>query len=150
LAWDWSRPCSRGGKVTVIARVGDALESVRARLGVVTISADVTDETATHRILAEVRPDILALNTGATPRMSRLDQLSWAVFTAPWEHGSRQFADLGVQHLQVHRRRGLLGRGLGPNSRGPVKQLRLPSCHLGPWVGWTSYSCASSARSSRP
>jgi NADP-dependent 3-hydroxy acid dehydrogenase YdfG len=86
LAWDWSRPCSRGGKVTVIARVGDALESVRARLGVVTISADVTDETATHRILAEVRPDILALNTGATPRMSRLDQLSRAVFTAPWEH----------------------------------------------------------------
>jgi hypothetical protein len=71
--------------VTVIARGADALESVRARLGVVTISADVTDETA-HRILAEVRPDILALNADATPRMGRLDQLSWAGFTAPWEH----------------------------------------------------------------
>jgi NAD(P)-dependent dehydrogenase (short-subunit alcohol dehydrogenase family) len=72
--------------VTVVARGADALESVRARLGVATISADVTDETAAHRILAEVRPDILVLNAGATPRMGRLDQLSWADFTAPWEH----------------------------------------------------------------
>jgi len=45
----------------------------------------VTDETAAHRILAEVRPDILALNAGAKPRMGRLDQLSWADFTAIWE-----------------------------------------------------------------
>jgi len=29
----------------------------------------VTDETAAHRILAEVRPDILALNAGAKPPM---------------------------------------------------------------------------------
>jgi hypothetical protein len=76
---------AHGARVTVVARGADALESVRARLGVATISADVTDETAAHRILAEVRPDILALNAGATPRMGRLDQLSWADFTAPWE-----------------------------------------------------------------
>jgi len=76
---------AHGAKVTVVARDVDALESVRARLGVATISADVTDETAAHRILAEVRPDILALNAGAKPRMGRLDQLSWADFTAIWE-----------------------------------------------------------------
>jgi NAD(P)-dependent dehydrogenase (short-subunit alcohol dehydrogenase family) len=76
---------AHGARVSVVARGADALESVRARLGVATISADVTDETAAHRILAEVRPDILALNAGATPRMGRLDQLSWADFTAPWE-----------------------------------------------------------------
>jgi NAD(P)-dependent dehydrogenase (short-subunit alcohol dehydrogenase family) len=76
---------AHGARVTVVARNIDALESVRARLGVATISADVTDETAAHRILAEVRPDILALNAGATPRMGRLDQLSWADFTATWE-----------------------------------------------------------------
>lgn len=76
---------AHGAKVTVVARGADALESVCARLGVATISADVTDETAAHRILAEVRPDILALNAGAKPRMGRLDQLSWADFTAPWE-----------------------------------------------------------------
>jgi NAD(P)-dependent dehydrogenase (short-subunit alcohol dehydrogenase family) len=72
-------------RVTVVARDTDALESVRARLGVATISADVTDETAAHRILADVRPEILVLNAGATPRMGRLDQLSWADFTIPWE-----------------------------------------------------------------
>src|SRR5882757_4022529 len=76
---------AHGARVTVVARGADALESVRARLGVATISADVTDETAAHRILAEVRPDILALNAGAKPRMGRLDQLTWADFTATWE-----------------------------------------------------------------
>src|SRR5258707_2994494 len=77
---------AHGARVTVVARGADAVESVRARLGVAAISADVTDETAAHRILAEIRPDILALNAGAKPRMGRLDQLSWADFTAPWEH----------------------------------------------------------------
>lgn len=77
---------ARSARVTVIARGADALAAVRARLGVATISADVTDETAARQILTEVRPDILVLNAGAKPRMGRLDQLSWADFTAPWEH----------------------------------------------------------------
>ncbi len=76
---------AHGAGVTVVARDADALRSVRARFGVATISADVTDETAAHRILGEVRPDILVLNAGAKPRMGRLDQLSWADFTATWE-----------------------------------------------------------------
>src|SRR6202043_436691 len=29
--------------------------------------------------------EVLVLNAGATPRMGRLDQLSWADFTVPWE-----------------------------------------------------------------
>ncbi len=76
---------AHGAHVTVVARDADALRSVRARLGVATISADVTDETAAHRILAEVRPDILVLNAGTPPPMARLDQISWADFTATWE-----------------------------------------------------------------
>lgn len=76
---------AHGAGVTVVARDADALGSVRARFGVATISADVTDETAAHRILGEVRPDILVLNAGAKPRMGRLDQLSWADFSATWE-----------------------------------------------------------------
>jgi NAD(P)-dependent dehydrogenase (short-subunit alcohol dehydrogenase family) len=76
---------AHGAQVTVVARDADALGSVRARLGVATISADVTDETAAHRILAEIRPDILALNAGTPPPMARLDQISWADFTATWE-----------------------------------------------------------------
>jgi NAD(P)-dependent dehydrogenase (short-subunit alcohol dehydrogenase family) len=77
---------THGARVTVVARDADALRAVRNRLGVATISADVTDETAAHRILAEARPDIVALNAGAKPCMGRLDQLSWAAFSAPWEH----------------------------------------------------------------
>src|SRR5712671_5781226 len=76
---------AHGARVTVVARGADALEAVRARLGVATISADVTDESAAGRILVEVHPDILALNAGAKPRMGWLDQLSWADFTATWE-----------------------------------------------------------------
>src|SRR5438128_3354931 len=72
-------------RVTVVARDADALGSVRARLGVATISADVTDETAAHRILADVRPEILVLNAGATPRMGRVDQVSWADRAIPGE-----------------------------------------------------------------
>jgi NAD(P)-dependent dehydrogenase (short-subunit alcohol dehydrogenase family) len=72
-------------RVTVVARGADALEAVRTRLGVATISADVTDEAAAHRILSQVHPDILALNAGATPREGRLDKMSWADFTVPWE-----------------------------------------------------------------
>jgi NAD(P)-dependent dehydrogenase (short-subunit alcohol dehydrogenase family) len=76
---------AHGAAVTVVARDADVLRSVSARLGVATISADVTDETAAHRILGQVRPDILVLNAGTPPRMARLDQMSWADFTAPWE-----------------------------------------------------------------
>lgn len=76
----------QGARITVIARSADSLDAVRARLGVATIPADVTDDGAARRILADARPDILVLNAGAKPRMGRLDELSWADFTAPWEH----------------------------------------------------------------
>jgi NAD(P)-dependent dehydrogenase (short-subunit alcohol dehydrogenase family) len=75
----------QGAKVTVVARNRTALTAVEERLGVAVISADVTDQEAASRILADVRPEILVLNAGTTPRMGRLDQLSWADFTAPWE-----------------------------------------------------------------
>ena len=70
----------QGARVTVVARDEDALASVKQRLGVAVAPADVTDEGAAHRILAEVRPDVLVLNAGATRPMGRLDQLSWADF----------------------------------------------------------------------
>lgn len=77
---------AQDARVTVVARSADALECVRARLGVATIPADVTDEAAAYRILTEVRPDIVVLNAGTPPRMAPFDQTSWADFTAPWEH----------------------------------------------------------------
>jgi NAD(P)-dependent dehydrogenase (short-subunit alcohol dehydrogenase family) len=76
---------ARGANVTVVARGAEALKAVGTRLGVATICADVTDKLAAGHILEEVRPDILALNAGATPRMGRLDQLSWEDFSVAWE-----------------------------------------------------------------
>jgi NAD(P)-dependent dehydrogenase (short-subunit alcohol dehydrogenase family) len=76
---------ARGAQVTVVARDTDALEVVRTRLGVKTIAADVTDEAAAKRILAEIGPDILALNAGMPPPMGRLEEISWTDFTASWE-----------------------------------------------------------------
>jgi NAD(P)-dependent dehydrogenase (short-subunit alcohol dehydrogenase family) len=77
---------ARGARVTVVARGTEALEAVGARLGVATISADVTDEAATHRILSECRPDIVALNAGTPPPMGRLDQITWEDFSSSWEN----------------------------------------------------------------
>jgi NAD(P)-dependent dehydrogenase (short-subunit alcohol dehydrogenase family) len=75
----------RGAKVTVVARDSDALATVQARLGVAVISADITDEGTAYRVLSEVKPEVLVLNAGAKPPMGRLDQLSWADFSATWE-----------------------------------------------------------------
>ena len=125
---------AHGAKVTVVARDADALQSVRARLGVATISADITDETAAHRILAEVRPEILALNAGTPPPMGRLDQLSWADFTAPWETGkawpSRSMSWFTPCREKLHRsmRSPTLSRG-GKSSAIPVPS-RSPSPSL--------------------
>jgi len=76
---------AEGVDVTVVARGAAALEAVKARLGVATISADVTDRAVANRIVADIKPDILALNAGVTPRMGRLDKLSWEDFSLSWE-----------------------------------------------------------------
>src|SRR5712671_3538861 len=75
----------QGAKVTVVARDQAALAAVKQRLGVAVISADVSEEGAAKRILADIRPEILVLNAGATPHMEPLDQVIWADFTAIWE-----------------------------------------------------------------
>ena len=75
----------QGAKVTVVARSAVDLEAVSARLGVKTISADITDARAAKQILVETRPEVLILNAGATPRMGPIDELSWEDFTKPWD-----------------------------------------------------------------
>jgi NAD(P)-dependent dehydrogenase (short-subunit alcohol dehydrogenase family) len=75
----------QGARVSVVARSAPDLEAVSARLGVKTISADITDERAAKQILAEIRPDVLILNAGATPGMGPIDKLSWEDFTKPWD-----------------------------------------------------------------
>ncbi len=98
----------RGARVTVVARDKTALAAVKQRLGVAVISADVGQDGAAERILAEVRPDVLVLNAGATPRMGSLDLLGWADFTAIWETDVKA----GLYWLQA-----ALNLPLGPGSR---------------------------------
>jgi NAD(P)-dependent dehydrogenase (short-subunit alcohol dehydrogenase family) len=99
---------AQGARVTVVARGTEALDLAAARLGIATISADVTDEAAAHRIVGEIRPDILVLNAGTPPRMGRLDQLSWADFSLPWETDVKA----GLYWLQA-----ALNTPLAPGSR---------------------------------
>jgi NAD(P)-dependent dehydrogenase (short-subunit alcohol dehydrogenase family) len=99
---------AHGARVTVVARGADALASARARLGVATVAADVTDDAAARRIVADVRPDVLVLNAGAAPPMARLDQMSWADFTATWETDVRA----GLYWMQA-----ALNLPLAPGSR---------------------------------
>jgi NAD(P)-dependent dehydrogenase (short-subunit alcohol dehydrogenase family) len=75
----------QGAAVWVVARGAGDLEAVHSRLGVETISADITDAAAARRILSDVRPEILVLNAGVTPRMGPIDQVSWEDFTATWD-----------------------------------------------------------------
>ena len=76
---------AHGAKVIVVARDGDALAAIQARLDVGVISADVTEENEAYRILSEVHPEVVVLNAGAKPPMGRLDQLNWTDFSAAWE-----------------------------------------------------------------
>jgi NAD(P)-dependent dehydrogenase (short-subunit alcohol dehydrogenase family) len=71
-------------RVRVVAREPGHLAAVRERLGVETISADITDRDAAKRILADIRPEIVVLNAGAAPPMGPIDQISWDDFTANW------------------------------------------------------------------
>src|SRR3954452_21492599 len=49
----------QGAKVTVVARDPAALAAVEQRLGVAAIAADVTDQAAAQRILADVQPEVV-------------------------------------------------------------------------------------------
>lgn len=80
---------ANGARVIAVARASDDLEAVGALDGVSTLAADVTDEGAAYRIVDEIRPDVLILNAGAKPPMARLDEISWADFTATWDHDVR-------------------------------------------------------------
>ena len=98
----------QGAKVWVAARGAGDLDAVRARLGVETISVDITDAAAAQRILADVRPDILILNAGATPPMAPIDQIRWEDFSKTWDTDVRA----GLYWLQA-----ALNLPLAPGSR---------------------------------
>lgn len=73
-----------GAEVTVVARDQEALERLRARLGVAVVAADVTEDGIAEHVLARVQPHILVLNAGAVPPMGALTDISWEEFSLTW------------------------------------------------------------------
>lgn len=98
----------RGAQVTVIGRSAADLDKVAARLGVQTIAADVTDRAQAWRILAELRPTILALIAGSPPSMAAFDRQSWESFSHSWNSD----VQAGLHWLQA-----ALATPLPPGSR---------------------------------
>jgi NAD(P)-dependent dehydrogenase (short-subunit alcohol dehydrogenase family) len=99
---------AQGAQLTVVARGAEDLASVRSRLGVHTVCADVTDQAAAQGILGEVSPDVLILNAGLPPPMAHFGQMTWADFTATWDHDVKA----GLHWLQA-----ALNLPLRPSSR---------------------------------
>jgi NAD(P)-dependent dehydrogenase (short-subunit alcohol dehydrogenase family) len=71
--------------VTVLSRDAGRLAEVEHRLGVATIAGDIRDRALATSALRDVRPDILILNAGATPKMGPLHELAWEDFSVTWE-----------------------------------------------------------------
>lgn len=75
---------ANGAQVVVVARNAERLAEVRGRLGVETVTGDVTDPAVADAVLRRVRPSILVLNAGATPHMAPLHEQTWDTFSAIW------------------------------------------------------------------
>jgi NAD(P)-dependent dehydrogenase (short-subunit alcohol dehydrogenase family) len=74
---------ARGAKVTVLARhragLGDS-----ERLGADAMQGDATDAALMDGLIADLRPSVLILNTGATPHMGAIDEQSFESFSVVW------------------------------------------------------------------
>lgn len=74
-----------GADVHALSR-SDSSELVRATDGRVhTIAADATDPEIALRVLREVKPDVVVLNAGATPRPALLQEHTWESFSVNWD-----------------------------------------------------------------
>jgi NAD(P)-dependent dehydrogenase (short-subunit alcohol dehydrogenase family) len=77
---------SEGARVTAVARGADRLRALEAEVGdgLATLQGDAADPVFAERLLRELRPDMVVLAAGVTPRMGRLDELDWESFSETW------------------------------------------------------------------
>jgi NAD(P)-dependent dehydrogenase (short-subunit alcohol dehydrogenase family) len=77
---------SEGARVTAVARGADRLRGLEANAGegLSTLQGDATDPAFVERLLRELKPDLVVLTAGVTPRMGRVDEFDWESFTEPW------------------------------------------------------------------
>jgi hypothetical protein len=75
----------RKAQVTVVARDAARLAEVKQRLGVAVVSGDVTQRALAHKLLHDVRPNVLILNAGTPQVTGPLHELTWEAFSATWD-----------------------------------------------------------------
>ena len=77
---------SEGVRVTAVARGEDTLRALEAEVrdGLATLHGDATDPAFVERLFRELRPDLVVLTAGVTPRMNRVDEFDWESFSEAW------------------------------------------------------------------
>jgi NAD(P)-dependent dehydrogenase (short-subunit alcohol dehydrogenase family) len=77
---------SEGVRVTAVARGADRLRALEAEVGdgLATLQGDTADPAFGERVLHELRPDLVVLSAGVTPRMGGLDEFDWESFSETW------------------------------------------------------------------
>jgi len=77
---------SEGVRVTAVARGEDRLRALEAQVsdGLATLHGDATDPAFVERLFRELRPDLVVLAAGVTPRMDRVDEFDWESFSEAW------------------------------------------------------------------
>jgi len=77
---------SEGVRVTAVARGEDRLRVLEAQVrdGLATLHGNATDPAFVERLFRELRPDLVVLTAGVTPRMDRVDEFDWKSFSEAW------------------------------------------------------------------
>lgn len=77
---------SQGLRVTGVARNEGGLRALKGELGenLETFAGDASRPETAERLLRELRPDLVVLAHGITPRMGRIDEFSWEDFSETW------------------------------------------------------------------
>lgn len=89
-----------GATVYALARDAGHLDQMKRELkDVHTYAADVSDPQVAPRVLREIRPDILVLNAGATPRALPIHELTWEEFGRVWETDVKATFHFGKEAL---------------------------------------------------
>lgn len=77
---------SEGVRVTAVARGADRLRALATEVGngLATLQGDAADPAFAEGLLRQLRPDLVVLAAGVTPRMGRVDELDWESFSETW------------------------------------------------------------------
>jgi NAD(P)-dependent dehydrogenase (short-subunit alcohol dehydrogenase family) len=77
---------AEGARVTAVARDRERLRALKEEVhdGAARRQGDATDPVFVERLIRELRPDLVVLTAGITPRMGRVDEFDWESFSEAW------------------------------------------------------------------